>query len=276
MKYLVRPIMVGAMCLAGATLSPSQSGLTAKAHAQTAARTAGGEAELTFWKSVADSKDRAQFDAYLTAFPQGLFADLARAKIAALVPAAMPQPAPQAAPLPASNPAPSVRTANIAAVPAVLTNVALRQTAPASGLAKLEPAFVAQLRMLGLSQGNRHRLGPVSLPPRPQFSAAAAIDIPPRFCSAEERNAFHDARFRPAVDQASKKNADAIAHMELLKRLSDEATARGDSNTAIALSSEAMAYEGVARSVYLERTAMDSAFPRLMAVPIVACSGAKQ
>ena len=42
---------------------------------------AGGQADLIFWQSVSDSNDRAQYEAYLAAFPQGLFARLAQAKI---------------------------------------------------------------------------------------------------------------------------------------------------------------------------------------------------
>ena len=41
-------------------------------------------AEVAFWQSVSETRDPAQYEAYLTAFPQGLFAGLARAKIAGL------------------------------------------------------------------------------------------------------------------------------------------------------------------------------------------------
>ncbi|MEQ8831229.1 MAG: caspase family protein [Alphaproteobacteria bacterium] len=41
-------------------------------------------AEIAFWNSVSDSGDKAQLEDYLTAFPDGVFAALARSKIAAL------------------------------------------------------------------------------------------------------------------------------------------------------------------------------------------------
>lgn len=144
---------------------------------------------------------------------------------------------------------------------------------PAHANAVLEPAMVEQLRALAQSQGNRYRLGTVSLPPRPQSATVATLELPARFCSAMERNAFHDSRFKPIIEHASQNNATAIAHMNLLLRLQAEASNRGDGNTAMALAQEAKAYEKVARSIYLERTALDSVFPRLMAVPVVSCNG---
>lgn len=54
-------------------------------------------AEVAFWNSVADSDDKIQLESYLNAFPEGLYAPLARAKIAALGKAPAAQP-PSAAP----------------------------------------------------------------------------------------------------------------------------------------------------------------------------------
>lgn len=40
--------------------------------------------ELTYWNSIKDGQDKRLFESYLTQFPDGLFADLAKAKIAAI------------------------------------------------------------------------------------------------------------------------------------------------------------------------------------------------
>ena len=41
----------------------------------------GNEAEITFWNSIKDSQTAAEFEAYLQAFPSGVFAPLARLRI---------------------------------------------------------------------------------------------------------------------------------------------------------------------------------------------------
>jgi len=64
-------------------------------------------AEITFWESVRNSKNPAELQAYLQTFPNGVFAPLARARIAALEKPALSRPAvapaqPTTAPRPAS------------------------------------------------------------------------------------------------------------------------------------------------------------------------------
>ncbi len=55
-------------------------------------------AELTFWTAVRDSKDPAELKAYLDAFPDGTFAELARIRIAALTAGTAPGGTPASAP----------------------------------------------------------------------------------------------------------------------------------------------------------------------------------
>lgn len=65
--------------------------------------------ELTFWTSVSDSDDKADFEAYLKRYPEGHYSDLARNRIAAITRAearaAAPPPAPPPPP-PAAPPPP--------------------------------------------------------------------------------------------------------------------------------------------------------------------------
>jgi hypothetical protein len=65
MRFLIAPFLSAALCF----------GLSTPALAQP------GEAELTFWKTVQESADPAEYRAYLEAFPGGVFAPLARVRI---------------------------------------------------------------------------------------------------------------------------------------------------------------------------------------------------
>jgi len=63
--------------------------------------------ENTFWTSIADSDDPADYEAYLSRYPDGHFVDLARNRLAGLAKAASPAPAVQAAAPQSERPAPS-------------------------------------------------------------------------------------------------------------------------------------------------------------------------
>ena len=70
--------------------------------------------EISFWESVRNSKDPEELRAYLKAFPNGMFAPIARARLAALEkPAAVP-PAPRPAAPPAAAPQPPAAVASTA------------------------------------------------------------------------------------------------------------------------------------------------------------------
>jgi uncharacterized protein YgiM (DUF1202 family) len=119
------------------------------------------QAELLFWDSIKHSDNPATFEAYLTQFPNGVFAGLARAKIAELdsgdpaetqsaarqIQPAAPQPEPQPAPQ-AEAPAPvaveelsgvyvATKSANVRAAPAtdakIVTKLAVDQAVDATG-----------------------------------------------------------------------------------------------------------------------------------------------
>lgn len=74
--------------------SPSAPKVTTKTPApESPSRTpsAGSQAmELAFWNSIKDSQDKVLFEAYLTQYPAGVFAPIAKARIAALSRAAAP------------------------------------------------------------------------------------------------------------------------------------------------------------------------------------------
>ncbi len=75
-------------------------------------------AEEEFWRAIKDSRDRADFEAYLESYPTGRFTPLARLKLRKLKPAAQPAPAPPVAVAPrVAVPRPPVPVAPRVAVP---------------------------------------------------------------------------------------------------------------------------------------------------------------
>lgn len=60
--------------------------------------------ELTFWTSIKDSHDSADFEAYLKRYPDGHYADLARNRLAAIARTTAPKPAPPPPPPPPPPP----------------------------------------------------------------------------------------------------------------------------------------------------------------------------
>ena len=67
--------------------------------------------ENTFWTSIKDGAERADFEAYLKRYPEGHFADLARNRLAALERAAQPKPSAPPASAPQQTPRPAQRAA---------------------------------------------------------------------------------------------------------------------------------------------------------------------
>lgn len=72
--------------------------------------------ELTFWSSVKDSGDKADFEAYLKRYPDGHYSDLARNRIAAMGRAEAKAAAPPSVPPPPAPPPPAPKPVTVAAV----------------------------------------------------------------------------------------------------------------------------------------------------------------
>lgn len=252
--------------------------------------------ELSFWQSVSDSNDRAQLEAYLTQYPAGTFSGLAKAKIAALggasaspaapaAPAPLPAPvAPKAAPvatvaaMPAPVPAPAPAPAAIPAAtqpvmtPAVLTTAAV--AAPPAAAAAAAPSLLEQMATLGKQDGpSAPALFTESgtLPARPVMIDVAMAPIPDHFCSAEQRNQFHDTAYKAAVARADQNNDATIAHLRNVQALHAQAIAAKQVAGANALAREALEYKPAADQAYQARTAIAELFGRIMAVPLTGC-----
>lgn len=255
----------------------------------------GSDFELVFWQSVSGSDDRGQFEAYLARYPSGTFAALAKAKITTLdrreattirprpadpvVAPIMPVPLPNASVpnippvvMPVATVGPATQPAPLPApVPKPLTGPQIPSEPPQ---AVGEPSLAQQLRALGQSQGRRPTPG-VQLPARPVLTRISPPSLPTQFCSAVLRNEFYDTRFKPAIDHASSNNAAAIAHLQVLQNLFQNARDSGDVTTANLYAAEAQDYGPVTKEIYADRTLFDPVFNQIMAIPIVDCAGGK-
>ena len=246
----------------------------------------GSEFELTFWQSIASSDDPAQLDAYLATYPNGTFSNLARVKIAALrrrdgvqpvaAPALPATPSPIAAgDVPAQVTPPAQVAAPIQATAAVMVPATPEAAAPVPAAPPAPPpTLVEQLRQIAASQaqpGADARRSGLTLPPAPQLAPLPAVKLPDRFCSAVERNLFHDTVYKVAMDVADRNNRAAIAHLEALQGIYDDRSKVNDMAAMNIVSAAAMAYKPVATEAFNARAAYDGIFVQLLAVPIRPC-----
>ena len=215
----------------------------------------GSQFELLYWQSVAASDDPGQLEAYLAQYPNGTFAALARAKIAMLTKRTFPPSAP-----PSSSVAPTVAPPPITPQPA--------EPQPAAMPDPVAIVMGTAVAPVPVGQSN------VALPPRARFQQLPPVVLPSQFCTAMDRNAFYDAVYRPSKDVADQNNQTAITHMRALQSLYDGLGQHGDMASQNVVSAEARAYQPVAAGAYRASLAYDGLFNRLMAVPIITCTGA--
>lgn len=237
--------------------------------------------ELAFWQSVSGSDDPAVYDAYLQQYPTGTFAGLARAKLASLRKVAAPAaPAPAVTPAPQpvmAAPAPAVvaEAPAATATPAVLVRTA--ETAPvAAQAAESDTALLSELARSqepGAGTAGVAAAQGFALPPRPQLAEVADLALPASFCSAEQRNAFYETRYKPLLELSRANNAAAIAYMEKLQAAYDSYQLARDPTPMNALAAEARDYQQqVAAVTYSRQSAVVRQFDAIMAVPVSACT----
>lgn len=291
--------------LAAVALAMAAQGVAAQAQA---ANGVGTPFELAFWQSVGTSDDPALYEAYLQQYPQGTFATLARAKVVALrqgatTPTAPAAPAPVAAPVaPIPAAAPNPVAAPAATLPAQAVGPALAMaaplTVPGTVAATAPVANIALGQMLAdLARSQQTPAPAVATPPatplpaavasvspvsaryivpqRPQMAAVPDLVLPPGFCSAADRNRFHDTVYRPAVDAAKRNNDAAVAYLKQLQTIYDGYDLGKDTAAMNALAAEARAYQADAAATFSQQAALVRAFDALMAVPLQPCDTAK-
>lgn len=112
-----------------------------------------------------------------------------------------------------------------------------------------------------------------ALPERPALAAVAEFALPASFCSAEERNQFHDTRYRPVLAQAQAANDEAVAHMQKLQTIHEQYKAVHDFTPMNAIAVESGNYQQqVAIPAYERLAALVTQFASIVALPIRPCA----
>ncbi|NKJ40977.1 hypothetical protein FHW94_000421 [Novosphingobium sp. SG720] len=208
--------------------------------------------------------------------------------------AAVPLPVPVPAPVPVAAAAPPVVA--LPAPPVAAAPVAVFAPVPAGGAASGDSADAKVLAMLAAMQETPAVAASQPAPPppppppppielpltaahdftadRPQLAAVPAVVLPARFCSAEERNAFHAQVYSPANDVAQANLQKANAYLQAIQSRYD-AMAMGDADTRNALSKEGTEYKRLADAAFAQQQALVRQFSAIMAVPITPCGDAK-
>ena len=111
-----------------------------------------------------------------------------------------------------------------------------------------------------------------AVPERPAMNEVPELLLPATFCSPEQRNAFHETRYKPVMELARANNAAAVAHMQRLQQVYDQFQLARDPTPMNAIANEASAYQQqVATNAYNRQLAMVQQFDGIMAVPVGAC-----
>lgn len=283
--------------LGAAALVLAAPGLPAMAQAAVATGV-GTPFELAFWQSIDSSSDAVLYEAYLARFPNGTFGEIARARIvtlhgrqAAAAPTSAPSPTvspaltvPVAAPVPVASAAPPPPTPPVTTLRAPVAAAApeFAASAPAPGtmgqlLAALADSQVtagppaAQLASAAV-MAVRAPSPAFALPAAPALSPVAEVTLPPGFCSAEARNAFHTAVYAPSVNAAKTNNDAAAGYMRQLQSLYDQRQLGHDPDTMNTIVNAARTYSQVAQTTFSMQAALVRQFGALMAVPVVPCA----
>lgn len=245
-------------------------GLSAPAWAQ-ASNGIGTPFELAFWQSVTGSDDPTLYEAYLQQYPTGTFSALAKAKVARLrngaVPAVEtalpPQPLARVDLVPVQVPSPPSPSVQPSILPSSVSQAAA-DSALLAELAQSQEVGGATLQ-LAAAQG-------FSLPARPVLNDVPDLPLPGAFCSADQRNAFHETRYKPVLELARANNAAAVAHMQRLQQVYDSLQLARDPTPMNVIAAEASEYQQqVAARTYNRQMAMVQQFDAIMAVPVGGC-----
>ena len=113
-------------------------------------------------------------------------------------------------------------------------------------------------------------LGLNRMPVRPELTAVPTVTPPAVFCSAQERNSFHDETYKPAWQIASNNNALTIKYLDALNALHREYSER-DSGYANAITREYNDYAPIAAEAFKTSNRYTNMHDLIMAVPVGSC-----
>jgi hypothetical protein len=226
--------------------------------------------ELTFWQSVAMSGDAPQYQAYLNKYPVGEFSDLARAKIAAL--AKTPEPMRAAtAPSPTRTPPP------VESIVLALANTTPEVVRDSQGAAPPKPGAPTPPPPAESAPSAAAIAAPPPPRPsphfdRPQLASIPPLDPPASFCSAEQRNAYHEEVYVKAQTAALHNTALLNAYLDQLNAMFKQQVQLPDGGNAGAIMEELKLYGARARTAFDEANRLTEMHATIMAISVTPCA----
>ena len=113
-------------------------------------------------------------------------------------------------------------------------------------------------------------LGMNKMPQRPALTPVPPLALPATFCSAQERNTFHDGTYKPAWQIASNNNDLAIKYLDALNALHREYS-ENNSGYANAITREYNDYAPVAAEAFNTSNKYTNLHDAIMAIPVGSC-----
>jgi tetratricopeptide (TPR) repeat protein len=126
------------------------------------------------------------------------------------------------------------------------------------------------LRRKVLDMAKAPAIAVTTLPPRPTLAPVPPVDLPASFCSAQDRNRFHEETYRPAYEIAAANNQSAVRYLDSLTALHRDYM-QSDLGAANAVAHEFRAYQAVAAEAFKTSNTYTALHDAIMAIPIVPC-----
>lgn len=186
------------------------------------------------------------------------------------------------APAPAYVPRPPARVRNyVVAAPAPRIHRAVVSTAATSpAMADFEDTgsplglMLAQLSRTQTTPGSDLGMPEiVSLPLRPRLQAVPQVVLPAAFCSVDQRNAFDEGVYRPALAVATHNNEVATGYLRRLRAMYDNAGLAGDTQLQAAIAAEAREFAAQAKATSTMQSSLVQQFEDIMTNPMQDCGG---
>lgn len=111
----------------------------------------------------------------------------------------------------------------------------------------------------------------LTMPVRPQLMAMPEVALPRSFCSADQRGAFDEGIYRPALAIAEHNAEAAGAYVRKLRTLYDNSQLSGDSTAQAAIAAEARDFARTANAASSIHNALVNQFEDIMTTPIYSC-----
>jgi hypothetical protein len=111
----------------------------------------------------------------------------------------------------------------------------------------------------------------VSMPLRPRLIAVPEVAVPARFCSSEQRSAFSEGIYRPALAVAEHNAQVASAYIRKLRTIYDNYQLTGDSTSLASVTAEARDFSRAANAANSIHDALVNQFEDIMTTPVGSC-----